>query len=135
MLPFCVKTMLGTVTHYGSFLADPSGLKVIHHEGVSDETNPIDAEVEAVLIPWTKITGLRLEKGLFGASFLVDLTDAREASQLPFLDGTTIEVTVLKQDRDRVKPFLQDASRCRSGQSDSDTDQFIDEMRDFLWDL
>ena len=136
MLPFCVTSMLGTVTDlYGSLLVDADGLKVIYHEGMRENVNPLDADVQTVQIPWAQVVGLRLEKGLLGASLIVDLTDDQFAKQVPFGEGCALEVTIRKADRERVKPFLNEARRYQAGGKDDDTDQFIDEMRDFLWDL
>jgi hypothetical protein len=130
MLPFHVDKFFRNDIE-GTALPQTAGLKLVFHapkEGV----NFLEAEIQEVLVPWKAMAGLDIKRGMFSSKVVLTMSsDTAFPKQLKPKDGV-LELTIRKRDKLQLDQFEQDLAGLRSGEVDHDTEDFIDDMRDFL---
>ena len=130
MLPFYLDKLFSTDIE-GTALPQAEGLKLVFHapkEGV----NLFDAEIEEVLVPWNNLAGLDIKRGMLRSKVVLTMkSDTTFPKPLKLKHGV-LELTIRKRDKDALTVFEKDLASLRAGKVDHNTDDFIDDMRDFL---
>ena len=133
-LPFHVDKLFRRRVE-GTAVALPEGIKLVFFTP-KDEAGLFDNLAEEFLISWSDVKSVEAEKGIFEDQLVVRLNSL---SNMPEKlrgksDQPTLHLDVRKKDREEIKPFLASVQAVRSGQQtiEEESDQFVDEMRDFL---
>ena len=130
MLPFHVDKLFRDDVE-GTALLKRDGLKLIFHSPKEGQ-HIFDAEIEEVFLPWSEMTGLNIDRGMLSSSLKIAVkSDDLFPKQLK-PKNNQLELTIRRGDATKLDEFEKDLANLRAGKAGDDTDDFIDDMRDFL---
>lgn len=130
MLPFHVDKFFKANVE-GTALPQAEGLKLVFHAPEEDQ-NIFDAEVEEVLIGWDNLATIEIKRGLFGAAVNLEFNSDAPFPRMLKPHDNKLTLTIRRRDKVKLERFERELTGFRSGELASDTEEFIDDMRDFL---
>ncbi|MEM7395357.1 MAG: hypothetical protein AAF492_23745 [Verrucomicrobiota bacterium] len=132
MLDFYIGSFWGAMTKvHGTALADKDGVRIVFVK-TKDKMNVMDSDFQEITIPWQQIQKFEPDYGFSGHTLSI-FTKPPLKHKLLNKDGNAeIKLNVQKKDRDRLEKFVEACYARGGGSSSNDTDDFIDDMQDFL---
>jgi hypothetical protein len=130
MLPFHVDKLFKANIE-GTALPQSAGLKLVFHAPEEDQ-NIFDAEIEEVMVRWDNLAAIEIKRGLFGAAVALTVKSDAVFPRLLKPKDNQLTLTIRRRDKAKLDRFERELTGFRSGELASDTEEFIDDMRDFL---
>ena len=130
MLPFYVDKFFSADIE-GTALPQAEGLKLVFHAPQEDQ-NIFEAEIEEVLVTWDNLANVEIKRGIFSSAVTLTLKSAAAFPRMLQTKDLLLALTIRKRDKEKLDRFENELTGFRSGELTNDTDEFIDDMRDFL---
>ena len=130
MLPFHVDKFFSADIE-GTALPQAKGLKLVFHAPEEDQ-NLFEAEIEEVLVVWENLANVEIKRGIFGAVITLQVKSASPFPRMLQPKDLRLALNIRKRDKEKLDRFEKELAGFRSGELSDDTDEFIDDMRDFL---
>ncbi len=135
MVPFRVTRLFGLkVQVEGMAIVNEQGIQLAFHTPEPD-VDLFDAKVKAVHIGWPNLKSWSCDYGILGDRLQLQVNSLAEFSALPGVVAEQVELAVRKSDRKQLQEFEQRVREYQSGQRQDNTDELLDDIRDFLSDL
>jgi hypothetical protein len=132
MVPFHTTRLFGwSVTADGIAMVNGQGVQLAFQR--PDENQELrDANIRTLEIPWESLQSLECDYGVLSDSIRLSVRSSSALQGLPGADEQHVELTVHKQHRDQLKDFERRLREYQSGNRRDDTDELLDDVRDFL---
>lgn len=134
MLPFKVSKLFGTVAKvHGMAIANAEGLRLVFHERSKKPVGLFEAQVESVMITWSNLADLTVDLGLLADEVIIKVRSLEGlGDDLPGLEENEVRLETLRRERDKLEVFQSQVVEYRSGKTDEDVDEFLNDLDEFI---
>ena len=130
MLPFYVSKLFRS-TIEGTALPQAAGLKLVFHTPEEGQ-HIFDAEVQEVVVPWAVVPQINVDRGLISTTVELTLVSSELFPRPLQPADNKLVLEIRRRDHDELERFERAVAKFRAGAPQDDTEEFIDDMRDFL---
>jgi hypothetical protein len=133
MLQFHISKLWGAVlASHGVVIPAEEGIRLVFFDSDQKPEFLDGDEFDSAVITWDNFQGLDVNHGMFGSRITIGVRSTTDLQDVPGVKESEITLEVHKKNVHQIEPFQQRVAEYRSGKTDEDVDQLIDDVRDLL---